>query len=139
MTEIGMALSNPYEGPRLPGAVGQPLPGVEVDVRPPVEQPSEAPRSVAPSTGSGSQGEANGGVTRGGGAERIGSGELHVRGGALFTEYWRRPQATRDAFDKRGFFATGAQSSPPPLPPMWRRSAPTRSADACVKPPAAEL
>ncbi|XP_064833156.1 malonate--CoA ligase ACSF3, mitochondrial-like [Oncorhynchus masou masou] len=30
MTEIGMALSNPLEGPRIPGAVGVPLPGVEV-------------------------------------------------------------------------------------------------------------
>lgn len=30
MTEIGMALSNPYEGPRLPGTVGRPLPHVEV-------------------------------------------------------------------------------------------------------------
>ena len=27
MTEIGMALSNPYDGERRPGAVGQPLPG----------------------------------------------------------------------------------------------------------------
>lgn len=32
MTEIGMALSNPYEGVRLPGAVGTPLPGVQVKV-----------------------------------------------------------------------------------------------------------
>jgi malonyl-CoA/methylmalonyl-CoA synthetase len=30
MTEIGMALSNPYDGERRPGAVGQPLPGVEI-------------------------------------------------------------------------------------------------------------
>ncbi|KAG2497238.1 hypothetical protein HYH03_004826 [Edaphochlamys debaryana] len=30
MTEIGMALSNPYEGERRPGSVGQPLPAVEV-------------------------------------------------------------------------------------------------------------
>ena len=32
MTEIGMALSNPYDGPRVPGAVGRELPGVEVDI-----------------------------------------------------------------------------------------------------------
>lgn len=33
MTEIGMALSNPYRGgERRPGTVGQPLPGVEVAV-----------------------------------------------------------------------------------------------------------
>ena len=30
MTEIGMALSNPLRGDRRPGAVGVPLPGVEV-------------------------------------------------------------------------------------------------------------
>ncbi|HEY6634013.1 MAG TPA: AMP-binding protein, partial [Acidimicrobiia bacterium] len=30
MTEIGMALSNPYRGERVPGSVGMPLPGVEV-------------------------------------------------------------------------------------------------------------
>jgi malonyl-CoA/methylmalonyl-CoA synthetase len=30
MTEIGMALSNPYDGPRVSGHVGYPLPGVSV-------------------------------------------------------------------------------------------------------------
>ena len=30
MTEIGMGLSNPYRGERIPGSVGIPLPGVEV-------------------------------------------------------------------------------------------------------------
>ena len=30
MTEIGMALSNPLRGERVPGSVGTPLPGVEV-------------------------------------------------------------------------------------------------------------
>jgi malonyl-CoA/methylmalonyl-CoA synthetase len=30
MTEIGMALSNPYDGPRVAGHVGYPLPGVSV-------------------------------------------------------------------------------------------------------------
>jgi malonyl-CoA/methylmalonyl-CoA synthetase len=32
MTEIGMALSNPYEGERVPGSVGTELPGVEIDI-----------------------------------------------------------------------------------------------------------
>lgn len=32
MTEIGMALSNPYEGERRAGTVGQPLPGVEIQL-----------------------------------------------------------------------------------------------------------
>ena len=30
MTEIGMALSNPFDGERVPGSVGTPLPGVDV-------------------------------------------------------------------------------------------------------------
>jgi len=30
MTEIGMGISNPYEGERRPGFVGQPLPGVSI-------------------------------------------------------------------------------------------------------------
>lgn len=32
MTEIGMALSNPYDGERVPGSVGLELPGVEIDI-----------------------------------------------------------------------------------------------------------
>jgi long-subunit acyl-CoA synthetase (AMP-forming) len=32
MTEVGMALSNPYKGLRLPGSVGTPLPHVDVRV-----------------------------------------------------------------------------------------------------------
>jgi len=32
MTEIGMALSNPYEGDRVPGSVGVELPGVHIDL-----------------------------------------------------------------------------------------------------------
>ncbi|EFJ50094.1 hypothetical protein VOLCADRAFT_104041 [Volvox carteri f. nagariensis] len=34
MTEIGMALSNPYKGERRPGSVGEPLPGVEARIAP---------------------------------------------------------------------------------------------------------
>jgi len=32
MTEIGMALSNPYDGERAPGSVGVELPGVHIDI-----------------------------------------------------------------------------------------------------------
>jgi malonyl-CoA/methylmalonyl-CoA synthetase len=31
-TETGLSVSNPYEGPRKPGKVGLPLPGVELDI-----------------------------------------------------------------------------------------------------------
>jgi malonyl-CoA/methylmalonyl-CoA synthetase len=78
MTEIGMALSNPLEGERRPGGVGQPLPGVDV-------------RLV----------DENGGVVEAGTP-----GEIEVRGDGVFREYWDRPDATRAAF-RDGWFRTG--------------------------------
>ncbi|XP_061450405.1 malonate--CoA ligase ACSF3, mitochondrial isoform X2 [Rhineura floridana] len=39
MTEVGMALSNPLHGPRIPGSVGTPLPGVKVRIA--TESPSQ--------------------------------------------------------------------------------------------------
>ena len=78
MTEIGMALSNPLHGERRPGFVGTPLPGVEVRLVGETGQP------VAPGT----------------------PGEIEVRGATVFLEYWRRPEATRDAF-RDGWFRTG--------------------------------
>jgi malonyl-CoA/methylmalonyl-CoA synthetase len=79
MTEIGMALSNPYRGPRRPGSVGLPLPRVEVRLK--------------AETGEQLSGE---GVP----------GEIQVRGPGVFCEYWNRPEITRDAFDD-GWFRTG--------------------------------
>lgn len=78
MTETGMILSNPLHGERRPGFVGTPLPGVEV-------------RLV----------DAAGHAVRDGDA-----GELEVRGANVFAEYWRRPDATREAF-RDGWFRTG--------------------------------
>jgi malonyl-CoA/methylmalonyl-CoA synthetase len=78
MTEIGMALANPLEGERRPGFVGIPLPGVEV------RAVNEDGHPVPDGT----------------------PGELAVRGGSVFREYWRRPDATRDAF-RNGWFLTG--------------------------------
>lgn len=78
MTEIGMALSNPLHGARIPGSVGTPLPGVEVRLA------------------------AEGGESAGTGEP----GEIEVRGANVFREYWRRPDATRDAF-RDGWFRTG--------------------------------
>jgi malonyl-CoA/methylmalonyl-CoA synthetase len=77
MTELGMALSNPLHGNRRPGFVGTPLPRVEV-------------RLV------GDDGKPLSG----------GPGEIEVRGPSVFLEYWRRPEATRDAFHD-GWFRTG--------------------------------
>jgi malonyl-CoA/methylmalonyl-CoA synthetase len=78
MTEIGMALSNPLAGERWPGFVGAPLPGVEVRL-----------------------------VDETGGPVPDGTpGEIEVRGGNVFLEYWGRPDATREAF-RDGWFRTG--------------------------------
>ena len=79
MTEIGMALSNPYGGERRPGAVGQPLPGVEIRLQ------SESGESIEED-----------GV----------SGEIQVRGPNVFQQYWNRPEATVDSFQD-GWFKTG--------------------------------
>jgi malonyl-CoA/methylmalonyl-CoA synthetase len=78
MTEIGMALSNPLRGERVPGSVGTPLPNIEVQLV-------------------GEHGEP---VPRGG------AGEIEVRGPNVFAEYWGKPDATRDAF-RDGWFRTG--------------------------------
>ena len=77
MTEIGMALSNPFRGERVPGSVGTPLPGVEVRL----------------ATESGEQ------ITSGV------PGEIEVRGPNVFAEYWKKPDATREAF-RDGWFRT---------------------------------
>ena len=79
MTEIGMGLSNPYEGERRPGAVGQPLPGVEIRLK------SEAGDIV--------EGEDE-------------AGEIQVRGPGVFLEYWNRPKITAESFDD-DWFRTG--------------------------------
>ncbi len=78
MTEIGMALSNPLRGERVPGSVGRPLPGVEVQLV------GENGRQVEPGV----------------------PGEIEVRGPGVFMEYWNKPGATRDAF-RDGWFRTG--------------------------------
>jgi malonyl-CoA/methylmalonyl-CoA synthetase len=78
MTEIGMALSNPLHGHRVPGSVGKPLPGVEVQLV------GEDGKPVSPGT----------------------AGEIEVRGPGVFTEYWGQPDATCDA-SRAGWFRTG--------------------------------
>ena len=78
MTEIGMALSNPLHGERVPGHVGRPLPGVEVRRRNEHGEPAAADEP----------------------------GEIQVRGPGVFQEYWNRPQETQSAFED-GWFRTG--------------------------------
>ena len=79
MTEIGMALSNPYAGERRPGTVGRPLPGVDILL---VDESGN--RVDSEST----------------------PGEIWVRGANVFGEYWDNPAATAEAFSD-GWFRTG--------------------------------
>jgi malonyl-CoA/methylmalonyl-CoA synthetase len=78
MTEIGMALSNPLQGERVPGSVGAPLPTVEVRL---VDEQGEAVAADTP-------------------------GEIAVRGPSVFKEYWGKPEATQQSF-RDGWFRTG--------------------------------
>ncbi len=74
-----MALSNRYDGPRIAGAVGVPLPGVEVDI---VGDDEELVPDGEP-------------------------GELRVRTPQLFAGYHDDDAATAAAYDAAGRFRTG--------------------------------
>jgi malonyl-CoA/methylmalonyl-CoA synthetase len=80
MTETNMNTSNPYEGDRVPGAVGFPLPGVSVRVT--------DPENGKPLT-----------------ADSIGM--IEVKGPNVFKGYWRMPDKTKAEFRDDGFFITG--------------------------------
>jgi malonyl-CoA/methylmalonyl-CoA synthetase len=80
MTEIGMAISNPYEGERKAGFIGLPLPGVSIRLAD--EANIELEDTSAP-------------------------GEIQVKGENVFKEYWHRPEATTSSFTTDGWFKTG--------------------------------
>ncbi|QWG23676.1 malonyl-CoA synthase [Bradyrhizobium sediminis] len=80
MTETNMNTSNPYDGERVPGAVGHPLPGVSVRVTDP-----ETGKELAPET----------------------IGMIEVKGPNVFKGYWRMPEKTKAEFRDDGFFITG--------------------------------
>ena len=92
MTEIGMALSNPVRGDRIPGHVGTPLPGVKVRL-------ADLDLAAFEETGERRYGDNHVGLNT--------PGELQVRGSGVFREYWRKPEATREAFTDDGWFYTG--------------------------------
>jgi len=80
MTETNMNTSNPYDGARVPGSVGPPLPGVEVRIT-----DAETGTPLA-------QGEV---------------GMIEVRGPNVFSGYWRMPEKTAAEFREGGYFITG--------------------------------
>lgn len=79
MTEIGMGISNPYRGDRLAGHVGQPLPGVDVQLFDEQENPVNEDGSP---------------------------GEIRIKSDNLFLEYWKNEKATSESFQE-GWFCTG--------------------------------
>ena len=80
MTETNMNTSNPYDGDRVAGTVGFPLPGVSL-------------RVTEPETGKPlPDGE---------------TGMIEVRGPNVFKGYWRMPEKTAAEFRADGFFITG--------------------------------
>ena len=79
MTELGMAISNPYRGQRRAGYVGMPLPSVQVRLM------DDQGNEVGPDM----------------------PGEIQVRGPNVFKEYWGKPEATRESFTADGWFRTG--------------------------------
>lgn len=80
MTEIGMAISNPYDGERRPGHIGLPMPGVKVRL---VDDKSEVVET------------------------KNGQGEIQIKGATLFKEYWNKEEATKESFTGDGWFKTG--------------------------------
>ncbi|EHA98949.1 Acyl-CoA synthetase family member 3, mitochondrial [Heterocephalus glaber] len=99
MTEVGMALSSPLAGARLPGSVGTPLPGVEVRIVSESPQRDGCPYTVH------AQGDTQGTKVTPGLEEK--EGELLVRGPSVFREYWDKPEETKTAFTSDGWFRTG--------------------------------
>ena len=82
MTEIGMALSNPLDGERRPGTVGRPLQGIRVRL---VDDDGDPI------------------------LEEGKPGRIQVRGPGVFLEYWKRHEATREAF-RDAWFDTGDEA-----------------------------
>ena len=79
MTELGMAISNPYHGERRAGYVGKALLGVHIKL---VNETYEEVGVDEP-------------------------GEIVVKGDNVFKEYWQRPEATLETFTSDGWFKTG--------------------------------
>jgi malonyl-CoA/methylmalonyl-CoA synthetase len=80
MSETGMNTSNPYDGDRVPGSVGFPLPGISIRITDP------ATRTDLP----------DGAV-----------GMVEVKGPNVFKGYWRNSEKTRADLHEDGFFTTG--------------------------------
>jgi malonyl-CoA/methylmalonyl-CoA synthetase len=79
MTEIGMGISNPYNGERRAGYIGKPLSGVKVRL---VDEQNQVVKGKQ-------------------------AGEIQIKGKNVFLEYWQKPEPTEKAFTPDGWFKTG--------------------------------
>jgi malonyl-CoA/methylmalonyl-CoA synthetase len=79
MTEMGMAISNPYRGERKPGFIGQAIDGVEIRLADEKDQP--VPEGT--------------------------QGEIQIKGANVFKEYWGKPRETWESFTDDGWFRSG--------------------------------
>ena len=79
MTETSMNTSNPYEGDRIAGTVGLPLPGVDIRIADP-ETGAPLPRGEV--------------------------GVIEIAGPNVFKGYWRKPEKTAEEF-RDGHFISG--------------------------------
>lgn len=80
MSETCMNTSNPYDGDRVAGSVGFPLPGVTVRITNPATRADLKDGEV---------------------------GMVEVRGPNVFKGYWRNPEKTKAELHEDGFFTTG--------------------------------
>ena len=80
MTETNMNTSNPYDGERIAGTVGFPLPGVSLRIAEPASGRELAPGEI---------------------------GVIEIKGPNVFKGYWRNPEKTKSEFRGDGFFITG--------------------------------
>ncbi|SNX29253.1 malonyl-CoA/methylmalonyl-CoA synthetase [Polynucleobacter meluiroseus] len=79
MSETVMLVSNPYQGERVGGSVGLPLPGVKVRVVDDNNRPCDVNEI----------------------------GNVQVKGPNVFQGYWQMPEKTAEEFTKDGWFKTG--------------------------------
>ena len=80
MTETNMSTSNPYDGDRIAGTVGVPLPGVDLRI-------ADAKTGTPLPDGE--------------------IGIIELKGDNVFTGYWQMPEKTAESFRDDGFFITG--------------------------------
>jgi malonyl-CoA/methylmalonyl-CoA synthetase len=80
MTETNMNTTNPYDGERVPGSVGKPLPGIHIRI-------ADLATGEEAATGT--------------------VGQIEIRGPNVFMGYWRAPDKTQAEFRTDGFFKSG--------------------------------